>query len=94
MKLYKSKELRKNEVEVLFWNFITEKYHEDAEIYHAPVDGGYVKNSNGTQICEGLGHSGVTLKWNGKGKFIDFMRIEFRKWSKECRGIYNGNSIK
>jgi hypothetical protein len=84
MKLYKSKEIRDNEVEVLFWNFITDTYHEDADNYTVRNDG-YVRNSNGTQVCEMLRATGNTLKWNGEGKFINFIRKELRKWSLNVR---------
>ncbi len=89
MKLYKSKEIRSNEVEVLFWNEITDKYYEDADNFHAPINGGYVRNSNGSQICEKMLSTGNTLSWNGKGKFIDFIRKELKKYSVYVKKIKN-----
>jgi hypothetical protein len=46
------------------------------ERYSAPVAGGYVRDSNGKQVCDGLLSRGSTLCWSGKGQLVNLIRRE------------------
>ena len=81
MRLYKSRELSINKVEVIFYDYIFECY-EQPVIYYAPLNGGFVRyGKNGNEICENMQASGQILEWNGKGRLIDFIRKELKKYS-------------
>ena len=56
----------------IFGNFID-------ETYHAPICGGYVKNSKNFQVCDMLNFRGNTLKWSGTYPLIDLIRREYKK---------------
>ena len=45
--------------------------------YSAPVNGGYVRNANNTQVCKNLSTRGDTLQWGGVTPLIDLIRREY-----------------
>ena len=49
------------------------------ETYHAPILGGYVKNSKNFQVCDKLLSRGYTLKWYPENPLIDLIRREYKK---------------
>lgn len=49
------------------------------ETYHAPIDGGYVRNSKNLQVCDMLESRGSTLLWCPEYPLIDLIRREYKK---------------
>lgn len=49
------------------------------ERYSAPAAGGYVRDSYGKQVCDGLLSKGSTLCWSGKGHLESLIRREAGK---------------
>ena len=49
------------------------------DTYHAPINGGYVKNSKNFQVCDKLYTKGSTLKWSGTYPLVDLIRREYKK---------------
>ena len=49
------------------------------ETYHAPINGGYVKNSKNFQVCDKLYTRGETLRWSGTFPLIDLIRREYKR---------------
>jgi len=46
--------------------------------FYAPRGGGYVRMSNGNQICRGLSGTGPTLWFDGKMPLIHLIRHEYK----------------
>ena len=47
--------------------------------FHAPVDGGYVRDSDDRQVCDKLYSGGSTLIWSGTHPLIDLIRREYKR---------------
>lgn len=74
-----------------FKNYVTIKYEHpyygstSMEVF-VPVNGGYVRFSNGGQVCEGLNSTGQTLYFRPSvsgDNFINYIRAQWRKYKQQ-----------
>jgi hypothetical protein len=47
--------------------------------FHAPINGGYVRDSDDRQVCDKLYTRGETLRWSGNFPLIDLIRREYKR---------------
>lgn len=54
--------------------------HEVRLHCHASTDGGYVRLSDHSQVCEGLASTGNTLIWHpSQGPLVELLRREYKR---------------
>jgi len=53
------------------------------ETFGCPLDGGYVRDSKGRQVCDALATTGSTLRCSGRDNLIHVIRREYRQMRRE-----------
>lgn len=81
----KFKLLETGDVELTYVNPWGEVFFDTFSVYQ---EGGYVRSSNGKQVCDHLRCSGETLSC-GKDGLLKTIKREFRKMQKEDRREYD-----
>ena len=57
------------------------------ETFSCPLDGGYVRDSKGRQVCDALATTGSTLRCSGRDNLINVIRREYRRMRREYAAV-------